>query len=85
MYRLNQPEYLDRQAIIEFERRDDSIIFAILDQGPGFEWQQYLDISPERALDSHGRGIALANMISFDRIEYRGCGNEVCVTVITRE
>jgi anti-sigma regulatory factor (Ser/Thr protein kinase) len=85
IYRLNQPEYMHKQVTVEFERRENSIIFAILDQGPGFEWRNYLEISPERALDSHGRGIAMANLISFDSIEFRGNGNEVCVTVVNQE
>jgi hypothetical protein len=43
----------------------------------GFDWQKYLEISPERAYDPNGRGIAMARMISFDSVEYRGLGNEV--------
>jgi len=85
MYRLNQSQHIGKQATVEFERSENSIIFAILDQGAGFEWQGYLELSPERALDSHGRGIAMANSISFDTIEYRGNGNEVYVTVVNRE
>ena len=83
--RLNQPEHQHKQVIVEFERHENSIIFAILDQGAGFEWQKYLEVSPERALDNHGRGIAMANLVSFERIEYRGDGNEVCVTVMNQE
>ncbi len=83
--RLNQPEHVDKRVIVEFERSENTIVFAILDQGGGFEWQKYLELSPERALDSHGRGIAMANSVSFDRIEYRGKGNEVCVTVVNQE
>jgi DNA-binding response OmpR family regulator len=84
-HRLSQPEHAGKQVTVEFERRENSIMFAILDQGDGFEWQKYLELSPDRALDSHGRGIAMANSISFDKIEYRGNGNEVCVTVVNRE
>ena len=40
-----------------------------------------MTVSPERAFDSHGRGIALANSISFENIEYLNNGNKVCVTV----
>ena len=29
-----------------------------------------------------GRGIAMANRVSFSHIEYRGCGNEVVGTVV---
>ena len=56
-----------------------------LDQGAGFEWENYLDLSPDRAFDSHGRGIAMARSISFGQIEYRGKGNEVSVTVVNQE
>ena len=85
MFRLNQPENSQKRATVEFERHENRIMFAILDQGEGFEWRRYVELSPERALDSHGRGIAMANSISFDSIEYRGAGNEVCVTVVNQE
>lgn len=75
--RLEDPLLGRREAIIRFEREDDSLRFVISDEGSGFDWHQYLEISPERAFDTHGRGIAMARMISFQNIEYRGCGNEV--------
>ena len=40
-------------------------------------------MDPSRAFDTHGRGIAMSRMISFDSLEYRGKGNEVEVTVNT--
>ena len=83
--RLNRPEHANKRVVVEFERRENTVVFAILDEGEGFEWQEYLELSPERALDSHGRGIAMAKSVSFDRIDYRGSGNEVCVTVINQE
>ncbi len=83
--RLNRPEHANKQVIVEFERDENTVVFAILDEGDGFEWQRYIEISPDRALDSHGRGIAVANSVSFDRIEYRGNGNQVCVTVVNQE
>jgi sigma-B regulation protein RsbU (phosphoserine phosphatase) len=36
-----------------------------------------LNFDPDRAFDTHGRGIAMANKLSFDTIEYRGNGNQV--------
>ncbi len=83
--RLGRPEHVDKYVTVEFERSENTIVFAILDEGEGFEWQKYLELSPERALDSHGRGIAVANSISFDRVEYRGNGNEVFVTVVNQD
>ena len=55
--------------------------FLVKDQGSGFDWNQYLEFDPQRAMHSHGRGIAMANSISFDDLKYRGCGNEVLITV----
>lgn len=66
---------------VELERDADGVRFTIRDQGGGFDWREYLEFSPERAFDSHGRGIAMANMMSFDRLEYRGAGNEVVATI----
>ena len=36
-----------------------------------------MEMSPERAFDTHGRGIAMSRLLSFDALDYRGCGNEV--------
>jgi len=83
--RLKMPENVSRRAIVEFERQENRIRFIILDQGTGFEWGNYLDLSPDRAFDSHGRGIAMARSISFEQVEFRGNGNEVSVTVLNQE
>lgn len=75
------PENRDKQALVSFTRRENSIEFIIRDEGKGFDWQRYLHVDPTRAFDTHGRGIAIANRMSFSRLEYRGCGNEVMGTV----
>ena len=79
--RLALPAYKDKYATVEFNRSDNEITFVITDQGKGFDWREFMKVSPERAFDSHGRGIALANSISFKKIEYLNNGNKVCVTV----
>lgn len=81
--RLEQSEYTKLYVTVRFERSADKISIVIKDQGEGFEWPQYLEISPERSGDSHGRGIAMANLLSFDSVEYKGNGNEVKVTLNT--
>lgn len=81
--RSEQPEYTNLYVTVRFERSVDKISIVIKDQGEGFEWQQYLEISPERSGDSHGRGIAMANLLSFDSVKYKGNGNEVKVTINT--
>ena len=75
--RLNSAEFSNRHAEVRVRRSDGELSFRIRDQGAGFNWQGYLEMSPERAFDTHGRGIAMARMLSFERVEYAGQGNEV--------
>lgn len=75
--RLQQESNKNKFATLEFQRGDSEIKIAVKDQGSGFDWQPYLQMSADRAMDNHGRGIAMAGMISFSRVEYQGNGNEV--------
>jgi len=75
--RLLDPAYADKKVNILFKKNHDNIILEITDQGNGFKWDDYLDVSAERGMDSHGRGIALSRLISFDSIEYSKAGNVV--------
>lgn len=79
--RLELPEYRARRVRVELRKSDDRISLNIRDEGKGFDWQPYLEIQPERVFDLHGRGIAMSRMTSFDAVEFRGCGNEVELTV----
>ena len=54
---------------------------VISDCGAGFEYKNYLEMSPERAFDPNGRGIAMSRMMSFDTLEYKGKGNQVVAGV----
>ena len=79
--RLNMPEYSTKVVTLDFEREENEIHFLIKDEGDGFDWGPYLVFDPERAFDTHGRGIAMSNEMSFDSLEYKGKGNEVLATV----
>ena len=80
--RLTLPEYQDRFATIRVERTQPfAARFTITDQGEGFDWQKFLTFDPDRAYDPNGRGIAMAKMMSFSSLEYRGKGNIVEATV----
>ncbi|MBM4263117.1 MAG: response regulator [Deltaproteobacteria bacterium] len=81
--RLTLPENANKRVAVEFERSSAEVSFLIRDQGQGFQWQRFLEIAPERAFDSHGRGIAMAKIMSFDSLEYLGCGNAVLAVVKT--
>lgn len=74
---INENKY----AQVNFLRKKDFIEITISDDGDGFDWKSYLDFDLHRLLDSHGRGIAIANNISFDHLEYSSKGSEVCATL----
>ncbi|KPC53091.1 response regulator [Amantichitinum ursilacus] len=79
--RLANPTYAARQVHVGFVRTANEITVTITDEGEGFDWRPFLEFSPERAFDPHGRGISMARMLSFDQIEYQGNGNQVVARV----
>jgi hypothetical protein len=81
--RLALPSNLNKWAYLSFEADENALRVIIKDQGAGFDWRQYLDITPDRATHPNGRGIATSRLMSFSSVEYLGCGNEVLCTVAT--
>ena len=79
--RLALPQYASRRASVMLTRDNHEIRFVVADQGDGFDWQPFMEFSPDRAFDPHGRGISMARMLSFDAIEYQGNGNTVVATI----
>jgi len=75
--RQGLPEHADKFVEVLFERHSHQIQVTVTDQGQGFDWSDFQQIKPERLLESHGRGIAMAKTLSFDHLEYRGAGNQV--------
>ena len=71
----------EKFAQVNFLRRKDHIEITISDHGNGFDWEKYMHFEVQRLLESHGRGIAIANNISFDHLEYNREGTEVCATL----
>jgi len=80
--RLEDPIHAEKKVRVDFSRSDTEISLRIEDEGKGFDWQRYLDLSPSRAHHSHGRGIAMSKMMSFDFLEYEGSGNIVIARVM---
>ncbi|KAF0203165.1 MAG: response regulator [Gallionellaceae bacterium] len=79
--RLKHPTYAARVVNVTLEKTTTASIVTITDQGDGFNWPAYLEFSPERVFDLHGRGIAMSKATSFDKLEYLGKGNSVVTTV----
>lgn len=79
--RQASPDYNHKQVSVHMQRHADHMILQIDDEGDGFDWKKYMEFNAERASDPHGRGIAMANMLSFDKLAYQGKGNSVICTV----
>lgn len=80
--RSQEPGLRDRVVNVRVNRQADRIEVEVEDEGDGFDWREYTEMSPERAGDTHGRGIAMARALSFDTLEYLGKGNLVRVTTV---
>lgn len=75
--RLALPENRDKRVRIQLQRESDSWQIVVQDEGPGFDWQSFIELSPERAFAPNGRGIVMARKLAFQSLEYQGCGNTV--------
>jgi len=75
--RMADKKYAGRVVELVVVRKNGGVYARITDQGPGFDWRSYVSIDPARASDSHGRGIAQANAVAFDKLSYNESGNQV--------
>ena len=64
--RLALPENADTKVHVHYEKTHHEILPSIRAEGLAFDWASYLDLSLERASDSHGRGIPMSKILSFD-------------------
>ncbi|KAF7597676.1 MAG: response regulator receiver protein [Candidatus Dactylopiibacterium carminicum] len=71
------PENQHKQVCVKVWQEADAIVVRISDEGPGFEWEPYLTIAPERAFAPNGRGIAVSRQMAFNDLRYLGTGNTV--------
>ena len=75
--RLSHSSYCDRVVTASVNETQKGIEYIIKDQGKGFKSKRYTQLQTHRAGDNHGRGIAFARQLSFQRLEFLGSGNEV--------
>ena len=75
------PEYAHKFATATIVHKVDGTYVVIEDQGEGFDWKKFLQIDPARAGHNHGRGIAQAYTISFDKLTYNKKGNQAVAFV----
>lgn len=79
--RQADPAYANRFVEAAINRKDNGIYVVISDPGEGFHWKKFMNIDPSRAGDNHGRGIAQANAVSFDKLTYNEKGNQAVAFV----
>ncbi|MFZ9001845.1 MAG: hypothetical protein ACO20H_11115 [Bacteriovoracaceae bacterium] len=82
--RSKDAKYKKKQVDIVLEKRKEGIYIQITDEGEGFEFKKYLEVSPSRATHIHGRGISLCYKVYFDKIAYNEKGNQVTCFMSTR-
>jgi DNA-binding response OmpR family regulator len=77
--RLALPANQKKYAIARMRREGSTLRVEIEDQGPGFDFESYMQINEVRMFDNHGRGIAIAR--SALNMEFVQPGNRVIVTI----
>lgn len=79
--RVDYPEHKSKYVEAIYKRQEDGYYLKIKDCGKGFDWRKFIKVDPSRAQENHGRGIAQAHSMSFDKVSYNEAGNEVTTFV----
>lgn len=82
--RQKEPQHEHKVVKVHFARTPVDFIIRIEDQGAGFDAKKFMDLSPERLLDTHGRGITMAKNLVFKELSFSPKGN-VVTCVIPRQ
>jgi CheY-like chemotaxis protein len=77
--RLRLSRNIGKFVRVSVTRHDDRMTVLVEDEGPGFDYERYLQFDESRVFDNHGRGIAMART-SLD-LQYLGIGNTVLITI----
>jgi CheY-like chemotaxis protein len=84
-HRQSLPENRNKRVTVTVCSAERLKRVTIVDEGPGFVWQEYLTISPDRAFAPNGRGIAVSKQMAFVELVYHGTGNTVEVSFLQNE
>ncbi len=80
--RLQDERFRHRLVDLVLYRESRTCVLTITDQGQGFDWQYYLNRTPDPQA-YHGRGILIARACDFDEIHFNKEGNQVaCIARI---
>lgn len=77
--RLELKGNASKKASVRLQQLEQGQFMIIKDEGQGFNWRQYCNIDLSRIADNHGRGIMIAQTLSFSSLKFIEPGNEVHV------
>ena len=77
--RMRLSENENKKVKVSYQIDEGDLIFKIPDEGAGFNYKDFLEISTSRSLNMTGRGIAVAKVLCFDSLEFVDPGNQVIV------
>ena len=77
--RMALPENKNKKVTIECTNEQGELVIKITDQGSGFDYREFLEMTTFRSLKTTGRGIAIAKVLCFDHLDYVAPGNQVIV------
>jgi anti-sigma regulatory factor (Ser/Thr protein kinase) len=81
--RLEKEENRSKFVNVKFELNPNSLSITVIDQGCGFDWQNFCKPNKINSYKHHGRGILMAKEYCFDSIEFSQKGHEVrCMIAI---
>jgi hypothetical protein len=75
--RMEMPNFSNRKVNVIIHQDDAYYLIDIIDGGHGFDWVSVFDALNINHQTQSGRGILMAQLISFDKIEYLFQGNHV--------
>lgn len=80
--RASNPHFTSRSVLIDVDYDGESCRWSFTDEGPGFDFQRYLnrEPDPEAMFLSSGRGILLMKAF-VDEVEYEQGGRKVTLTL----
>jgi serine phosphatase RsbU (regulator of sigma subunit) len=79
--RLGATENRGKRASVSFERDARGITIRVRDCGEGFDWRSVIARGVTGTSEPNGRGVVLARLLAFDRLDYIDPGNEVVARV----
>ncbi len=75
--RIALPENINKIVKVDFERTKQALHIKVIDEGQGFQPDQYQHLDAKRIFHTHGRGIVIAKGLVFSELRYSEKGNEV--------